>query len=392
MYYYTYYKYNQDQLNIPLDRIFTNWDEVTATLPEQVCTLRHTITNRTNKPVRNILPLNRYKTKLHEFSEHAITFLNSDIHTHYTTFFIPKASGGQREINAPDPELMVFLREVKDFFQNTIHVLANDAAYAYVPNRDTTTALAVHQQNHSRWFLKLDLHHFFPSCNLEFILKQLEQVYPFNWFFTEQPARTHLEFIIKAATLNNGLPQGTPLSPFLTNMIMVPIDYQIKQKLQDLHQNFVYTRYADDLLISSQTHFNPDTIIRQVIQPILEETPLELNLEKTRNGSVAGRNWNLGLMLNKDNDITIGYRKKHTFKAILFNYFKDFASNTCWQIEHLDHLNGIIAYYRKIEPAKIASLIRKYEIKFGQNMKSMIKWSYKINYQGLPTGWNFKPL
>ena len=63
--------------------------------------------------------------------------------------------------------------------------------------------------------------------------------------------------------------------------------------------HYVYTRYADDILISSKSNFNWQELVntlKGVLQP-----QFTIKDEKTRYGSTAGRNWNLGLMVNKDN-------------------------------------------------------------------------------------------
>ena len=100
----------------------------------------------------------------------------------YYEFKIPKRSGGLRTINAPLPEFMLALSKVKDIFEQELKCLAHNSAYAYVKNRSTHTALEQHQKNQSKWYLKLDLKDFFPSCSPEFIYKQLKQLYPFYYF------------------------------------------------------------------------------------------------------------------------------------------------------------------------------------------------------------------
>ena len=86
---------------------------------------------------------------------------------------------------------------------------------------------------------------------------------------------------------------------------MIPVDFEIARTLREYnHQRFVYTRYADDFQISSKYSFS-FTEIQDVIVSILKnfEAPFTINSAKTRYGSSAGQNWNLGLMLNKDNEI-----------------------------------------------------------------------------------------
>jgi len=71
----------------------------------------------------------------------------------------------------------------------------------------------------------------------------------------------------------------------------------------------VYTRYADDLLISGRQGFSADEA-QNVVGEVLAyfHAPFAVKPEKTRYGSRSGSNWNLGVVLNKDKEITIGWR------------------------------------------------------------------------------------
>ena len=285
----------------------------------------------------------------------------------YYTFFIPKRSGGMREINAPKEELMETLKEMKNIFQYKLHVLYHNAAYAYVPTRNIVDALKVHQRNNSRWFLKLDIKDFFPNCTSEFVIKTLHKIYPFSTFTEED-----LESFLWLCFRNNSLPQGTPMSPMLTNLIMIPIDYAIKLFTQK--HKLCYTRYADDILISGYNSFEwrqivegIDTIFRTL------DTPFQLNRDKTRYGSSAGRNWNLGLMLNKDNNITVGYRNKKNYKAMLNNLMVAETSGHFWEKDELYHFQGVTAYYLSVEPEYFKNLINKYETQFNISIKDIYK-------------------
>ena len=285
----------------------------------------------------------------------------------YTTFYIPKKTGGQREINAPKEELMKDLRDIRDIFQYDLAVLPHNAAHAYVEHRSIMTALQVHQHNNSKWFLKLDIKDFFPSCNEEFVTDMLEQVYPFSTM-----SRAEIEAFIWIAFKDNQLPQGTPLSPLLTNIIMTPIDYAIHKYCKQC--GLVYTRYADDILISGYKQFNWQVVQATVIKIFNDQyAPFNIKTEKTRFGSSAGRNWNLGLMLNKDNNITIGYRKKKRFKAALHNLMETYSNGGCYTKEELYYFQGISAYYLSVEPEYIGNLIRTYETKYNINLKDLYK-------------------
>lgn len=287
----------------------------------------------------------------------------------YDKFFIPKASGGMREINAPKPELMAVMRQIKDLLHIAQPYIHN-AAFAYVEGRSTRDALAVHQANGSKWFLKLDLKDFFTSCNGEYLMRQLTNIHPYTLV---SPGT--LNWLIALCMLNGGLPQGTPLSPYLTNITMVPIDYKLNLKLHTVDgANLVYTRYADDLLISSTQDFDWRKVI-QIVKAVLREerAPFTIKDEKTRYGSAAGRNWNLGLMLNKDNQITIGHKQKQRLRAGINNFLRDFTNGIIWTTIDTQQLMGNLSYLHSIEPDYCSYIIRELEQKYHKNFKRTCK-------------------
>ncbi len=294
----------------------------------------------------------------------------------YHSFSIPKRTGGLRHIDAPVHELMELLRKMKGIFENNLRVLPHDAAFAYVKQRSCKDALVRHQQAQSKWFLKLDIKDFFPSCNTEFIHKQLSKIFPFSEIYKDPLVQLNslMENIIDICLLNGSLPQGTPMSPLLTNLLMIPLDYKIQHLLWNLNgKKFVYTRYADDILISSPFDFDW-RMVQTSVQTVLEDnSPFKLKTEKTRYGSSAGRNWNLGLMLNKDNQITIGHRKKERLKATVHNFLADFTSGIVWSKLDVQVMLGNLSYCYNIEPEYVQQLVQKYSEKFHCNFEQETK-------------------
>ncbi len=114
----------------------------------------------------------------------------------------------------------------------------------------------------------------------------------------EQPEyREELKACLSYAFYEDKLPQGTPLSPTLTNILMTPLDDYIQKTLWNRHSNFCYTRYADDMLISSVYDFKKDEIEQIVVDAIKKfNVPFEINKAKTSYGSKNGSSWNLGVM------------------------------------------------------------------------------------------------
>lgn len=312
---------------------------------------------------------------LRGFNERYKKLREESITSHYHKFFIPKKTGGLREINAPDDELSNCLRELKLIFEKKFFASHHACAYAYIAGRSTQDAVKAHQFNKSKWFLKTDLSGFFPNTSPEFVMSMLSRIFPFSLVVEREDGKRELETALSLAFLDGGLPMGTPFSPMITNLIMIPFDYEMSKWLRSLKEKesnadhrgrrFVYTRYSDDIHISCGIDFRYSAIIRKMRELFAKfGAPYVIKQEKTHYGSSGGRNWILGVMLNKDNQITIGYKKRERFKAMLFNYMKDKQAGITWNLDQLQHLMGLISYYRMVNSEDVDRILKIYSEKF----------------------------
>lgn len=303
-------------------------------------------------------------------------------HDLYNRFAIPKKSGGLRWIDAPNPELKRELDWLKYLLESEFNakILHHTNAFAYIGQRSTLDAIKKHQSNQSRWFGKLDFSNFFGSITIDFTMKMLSMIFPFCILIQEPGGEEIVRDVLDLAFLDGVLPQGTPISPMLTNIIMIPIDFELTKKLNDCKESsFVYTRYADDFLISSRYDFDINNIVDMVEATIREfDAPLVLNKSKTRYASSAGRNWNLGLMLNKDNEITVGHKKKKVLKSMLHNYITDKSKGIDWELHDIQHMDGVLNYIKHIEPQNTVAIIEHINKTHNCNVIEMINKDLKV--------------
>ncbi len=305
----------------------------------------------------------------------------------YNTWFIPKKSGGRRRIDAPKPELMTALRDLKSILEDDFGALYHTSAFAYIKNRSTLDAIKRHQQNESRWFLKLDLHDFFGSTTPEFVMKMFSMIFPFSEVVKSTYGKTQLEMALSLAFLNGGLPQGTPISPTITNIMMIPIDHRLSNSLrgfstekvnpktlEPFKEHLLYTRYADDFLISDAYSFDWKKVQEYILNVLKEfDAPFTVNTKKTRYGSNSGRNWNLGVMLNANNEITVGYKRKKEFQRLAYQYITESKSGSKWPLEEVQHLQGLYSYYHMVEPETFDRIIKFMNEKYNADILTMIK-------------------
>lgn len=292
-----------------------------------------------------------------------------DTKDHYTHFKIPKKSDPHkmRQIDAPDEALANVQEMYKNVIDNVLVFQAHKAAHAYVKERSVVTAMETHRKNNSKWYLQIDLKDFFNSIDGAWLKTMLMEVYPFP-FVPEE----HLDRIIKMSLLNGNLPQGSKLSPTLTNAVMVPIDYMLTEKLHNYNKHhYVYTRYADDITISCKEKFDPNEILC-IIKDVFKEwkVPFRINDKKTRFGSTAGRNYHLGLIINKENKISAGHERNNKFKAMIFNFC---TTGEEWSAHDIQKMLGIISYYKSFEPEFIKRTLNKYNNKFGIDIMTRAK-------------------
>lgn len=305
--------------------------------------------------------------KLVKYNESTEELRKKDRRTLYDSFYIPKKSGGLRHINAPVAELMDALRRQKTMYEEDFHALYHTSAFAYIKRRSTIDAVKQHQANESKWFGKLDLHDFFGSTTLDFVMSMFSMVFPFSEVVKVPEGESQLRKALELAFLDGGLPQGTPISPLITNIMMIPVDFKLTKALREFEkQRFVYTRYADDFIISSKYDFDVRKVEHLVVSTLADfKAPFTINASKTRYGSSAGRNWNLGVMLNKDNQITVGYKKKRQFQSMMYNYISDRKNGVGWPREDIMAMQGLHSYYRMVEPESIDAIVRHINEKLG---------------------------
>lgn len=337
--------------------------------------------------------------QLKEFNMKWTELINEqDLGVHYRHFSIPKRDGGWRPIDAPDTTLSDALIELRDLLKSFMIADYHTAAHAYIQNRSIITAVKTHVAGHPRtvvnqetgevevkafpnnWKVSLDFHGFFPSTTPDFVFGMLSTIYPFNLIMRYLEGGEQLRMALRLAFLRGGLPQGTPMSPWLTNVMMIPFDHLMSRKLSKLKmadgvtRQFTYTRYADDLHISCYLSFDPMEIQEIVIQALkFFNAPFCLNESKTRYGNRnSSENWMLGLMWNQNNEITVGWRNMKTFKAMVTNYIGAKKDGKDWDLEEVQHFNGLISYYKMVNRNATMDVIKKYNAKFHVNVEAMI--------------------
>lgn len=166
----------------------------------------------------------------------------------YSDFFIPKKGGGTRKISAPNEKLSVLQRRLADLLQacleesrNSIQPVKRSPSHGYELNKSIATNAGSHCKR--RWVLNVDLKDFFPSIHFG----RIQGILSKDKTLGLDPLIA--ETIAHVACHNGTLPQGSPCSPVLSNLVSRVLDGRLSRLAKRNH--CVYTRYVDDLTFST---------------------------------------------------------------------------------------------------------------------------------------------
>lgn len=166
----------------------------------------------------------------------------------YKRFEIPKRSGGMRTILAPVGAVRKMQEQLAPILQERYS--AHPAAQGFIKERSILSNARAHVGQ--RLVLNIDLEDFFPTINFGRV-RGLFMAEP----FLMGPAAASV--FAQLCTHKNGLPQGAPTSPALSNFIAADLDRRLARLARE--SNVRYTRYADDITFSSNQTALPQTLI-----------------------------------------------------------------------------------------------------------------------------------
>jgi hypothetical protein len=277
----------------------------------------------------------------------------------YREYEIPKRTGGTRLISHPSRTLKALQRWLA---RNIIAVApVHDSATAYQKGRSIRENALRHAG--SAYTLRLDFKDFFPSFDAASIRHFLEETATSNGL---NLSPEDIDFIIKILCKDGRITIGAPSSPKITNAMMFKFDYTLNEYA--LGNNIIYTRYADDLFLSS---FKPDSLIEaeKFVRKLANNhrrPKLNINENKTLHLSRAGHRSVTGLVITPEGRISIGRERKREIKSLVHSA----TLNRLNPVERA-RLSGLIAFAHDVEPDFIGALVKKYQIDITAWAKSL---------------------
>jgi RNA-directed DNA polymerase len=199
---------------------------------------------------------------------------------------IPKPGGGSRMLGIPT----VLDRLIQQAVQQVLNPLFDpgfsESSYGFRPGRSAQQAVKAaqkHVANDLRWVVDIDLEKFFDRVHHDTLMSLVKRK------VGDKQVLYLINSYLKAGILEGGLitarvegtPQGGPLSPLLSNILLDELDKELEGR------GHSFCRYADDCNIYVATRTSGERVMASITSYLSERLKLTVNRAK----SAVDRPW-----------------------------------------------------------------------------------------------------
>ncbi len=202
-------------------------------------------------------------------------------------FRVPKRSGGQRVLMVPGIADRLVHAALATWISDRVDSDLAAASHAYRPGRGVHTAAAAVREaidGGARHAWRADIQSFFDSIDHARLVAELQR----RGLWANRHAAVLRQLLrsqvhplpgdgdeaFAALCLYRGLPQGSPLSPVLSNIVLDPLDRAVAET------GATMVRYADDFVVLADTRVHCELAADKAVA-VLSELGLRVNNEKT---------------------------------------------------------------------------------------------------------------
>ncbi|MGU5678966.1 retron St85 family RNA-directed DNA polymerase [Aeromonas allosaccharophila] len=243
----------------------------------------------------------------------------------YKTYKIPKKNGSSRVIAQPSRELKAvqgwILRNILDKLSCSSYSKGFEAGSSILDNARPHIG--------SNYVLSLDLQNFFPSVSARKV---------YGIFSSVGYNKEMCTLLTNLCVFNGGLPQGAPTSPKLANLVCAKLDSRINGYAGP--KGITYTRYADDITMSSNTAIKIEKA-KAFLGTIISDEGFVINKSKTVVSGVIKQKKVTGLILS-ENNVGIGRLKYRDIRAEIHHLFIKKHNN-------YSRINGLLSFVYSVD-------------------------------------------
>ena len=194
---------------------------------------------------------------------------------------IPKPGGGKRQLGIPTVVDRLIQQSIQQVLSKKYEKIFSQNSYGFRPNKNAHQALKQagnYVAQGKTTVIDLDLEKFFDEVNHHRLM----------WLLSTRIGDSRVLQLIhrylKAGMLQEGLmeqrskgtPQGSPLSPLLSNIVLDELDKELEQR------GYCYVRYADDVKIFVGSEQRAGEVKASITKYITEKLKLKVNESKSR--------------------------------------------------------------------------------------------------------------
>ncbi|HDR7782640.1 TPA: RNA-directed DNA polymerase [Bacillus wiedmannii] len=242
--------------------------------------------------------------------------LSSEKRSVRNTLLIKESMYTERQINkkdgirilsciAKDSSIYNLQNNLRMNFLNNIPIPNN--VKGFLPGHSYKDFVIPHLKQ--KYYLRLDIKNFFDSVTSETIKEVFSEYFKLDSYSANNEL---LEVFTEIVTLRNSLPQGGVTSPTISNIAFRRIDIRISKYCKRFNIN--YTRYADDLLFSSNQDSIHKSFFIKKISYILNDLRLKINSSKIKKTKDY---ISLNGFVVRD-DISLSRKRKSDLSKVLF--------------------------------------------------------------------------
>lgn len=313
----------------------------------------------TNPPIRR--PLADLFKAMHHAKFDFNDFMHGDMNSYYEILDVG-GGGYERQVYKPNKTLKAYHTFLNLFIFEYLPML-KDVVFSYRKGCTVYDAVSLHAN--SKYFFQTDIKSFFPSIDRQLVKKTILSgagATPVS------DIEDSIERILDLVCVNDSLPVGFPASSLLSNAVLYSFDNELK-KYADI-KGLIYTRYSDDIVISSESKESIQDI-GSLIQTELSNVSdkLMLNIVKSKYFQTGQRIKILGMVILPNGTLTIDSNLKNEVEILLHFYindrekFKNYILKTKAirdEQKAIERIAGYLNYVNSIDQAYLNKLRKKY--------------------------------
>ena len=193
---------------------------------------------------------------------------------------IPKPDGGIRQLGIPTVLDRFIQQAVMQVLQGRWDHTFSEHSYGFRPGRSAHQAVAQAQQyiaDGYGWVVDLDLEKFFDRVNHDKLMAKLARR------ISDKRTLKLIRAFLRAGVMEGGLvspidegtPQGGPLSPLLSNIVLDELDEELERR------GHCFVRYADDCNLYVRSQRAGERVMKSVSEFITKKLKLKVNEQKS---------------------------------------------------------------------------------------------------------------